>query len=327
MNPRASIIIPVYNASDYLRRCLDSAIHQSINEVEIICVNDNSTDNSLEILTQYASDYPERVFVLTNSVNIGGGRSREKAIKIARSPFITFLDSDDYLAPDFVETYLHAMQDDNVDVVIGGFFKDYDGRIVKVPATKGPWGLTTYSISCAKMYRKDFLTKNHIQYSPIKCGEDIYFGLDLFYHGASYKTIDYIGYYYYFNTQSITNSMTPEQAMEQNVSNIFAQFISSHQLETLSEADQDVIEYTYLANMVNALVVYNHGCGIRSMREKVGFFLVDLNKQFPNFKYNRYIGLTKPRDQSKKIRLAVGILIGLRKIGLDWPLYYLVSLL
>ena len=327
MNPAVSIIIPVYNASGYLNRCLDSALTQSIDDIELICVNDKSTDNSLDILFEYASKNPERITVINNSSNIGGGRSREKALKTARGTYITFLDSDDYLAPDFIETYLRVIQNENVDVVIGGFVKDYGDRIIKIPAPRGPWSLTTYSISCAKMYRKDFLLENDIQYSPIKCGEDIYFGLDLFYHGASYRTIDYNGYYYYFNESSTTNSMTANQGMERNVSSIFSHFISNHNLEALSEADRDVIEYTYLANMINALLVYDRGCGLRSMREKVDFFFSDLATLFPNFKNNRFVGLTKPCGQSAKIRLAVGIVLRLHKVHLDRPLYYFVSLL
>ena len=327
MNPKVSVIIPVYNASSFLNRCLDSVLAQSVEDIEVICVNDKSTDNSLDILSDYATKNPERMRVINNDVNIGGGRSREKAIKEACGTFITFLDSDDYLATDFVETYLNVMRKENVDVVVGGFTKDYGNRLVEVPATRGPWGLTTYSISCAKMYRRDFLIENDIRYSPIKCGEDIYFGLDIFYHNATYTTIDYFGYYYYFNEQSTTNTMTSEQNMEKNVAAIFDQFSTNHDIKALSEADQDVIEYSYLANMINALIVYGIGCGIRSMRDKVDFFHSDLAKRFPSFRDNMYVGLTKPQGQSAKIRLAVGIFTGLHKIGLDRPLYYLASLL
>lgn len=327
MNPAVSIIIPVYNSSDFLYRCLDSALKQSVNDIELICVNDKSTDNSLDILSDYASNNPERITIINNSSNIGGGRSREKALRAARGTYVTFLDSDDYLAPDFIETYLRIIQNGNVDVVIGGFIKDYGNRIIKIPAPRGPWSLTTYSISCAKMYRKDFLLENDIQYSPIKCGEDIYFGLDIFYHGASYEVIDYSGYFYYFNILSTTNTMTSAQNMEMNVSAIFSQFTATHNIGALTEEGQDVIEYTYIANMINALMVYDRGCGIRSMRDRVDFFFSDLATLFPNFKNNRFVGLTKPCGQSAKIRLAVGIMLGLHKVHLDRPLYYLVSLL
>lgn len=327
MNPTVSVIIPVYNASRFISRCLDSVLAQTIEDIELVCVNDKSTDNSFEILTQYAADNPGCITVINNTSNIGGGRSREKALRIARGTFVTFLDSDDYLAPDFVETYLRAMYESSVDVVVGGFTKDYGNRLVKVPATSGPWCLTTYSISCAKMYRKDFLIENDIQYSPIKCGEDIYFGLDLFIHKARYRTINYTGYYYFFNEQSTTNTMTADRNMERNVSDIFRHFLAAHHLESLSEADQDVVEYTYLANMINALVVYDRGCGIRSMRERVNFFISDLKEQFPNYRSNEHVGLTRPQGQSARIRMAVGTLMGLHKFGLDRPLYYLVSLL
>lgn len=109
-----TVIISVYNASKYLRECLDSICNQSFRSLEIICVNDGSTDNSLDILEEYASK--DSRFIVLNQDNQGQGAARNKALDIARGCFVIGLDSDDYIHPQCYEIALQHMKDD-VDMV------------------------------------------------------------------------------------------------------------------------------------------------------------------------------------------------------------------
>lgn len=113
-----SIIIPVYNTGKYLYQCLDSVLNQTYKEIEIIVIDDHSTDPlTLEILNHYKEKYPNIKFS-RNEVNSGLSISRNKGISLANGDFFTFLDSDDYLLPDFVETMLNAINNFNVSYVI-----------------------------------------------------------------------------------------------------------------------------------------------------------------------------------------------------------------
>lgn len=87
-----------------------------------------------------------------------------------------------------------------------------------------------------------------------------------------------------------------------------------------------MIEYTYLANMINTLFVFNRGCGIHLMKEKLAFMRRDLQEKFPDYESNPYIGLLKPKGQTLKIRLGVGITMLLKKAHLDALLFYLSAL-
>jgi len=108
---KVSIIIPVYNVEKYLRQCLDSVVNQTLKDIEIICVNDGSTDNSLHILEEYADKDP-RVRVL-NQENMGSGVARNRAIKQATGEYIGFMDSDDYAdLTMFEKLYEHAKLND-----------------------------------------------------------------------------------------------------------------------------------------------------------------------------------------------------------------------
>lgn len=98
---KVSVIIPVYNVEKYLRECLDSVINQTLSDIEIICVNDGSTDNSLAILEEYAQK-DTRIKIISKR-NEGAGKARQAAIKKASGEYLAFLDGDDYYKSDFVE--------------------------------------------------------------------------------------------------------------------------------------------------------------------------------------------------------------------------------
>ena len=112
--PRISVIIPVYNAETWLPRCLDSVINQSFRDIEILCVNDGSTDHSAQILREYAAK-DSRISVLEQEKS-GAGAARNRGILAARGEFISFVDSDDKLLPDAYARLMRVMTD-GVDVV------------------------------------------------------------------------------------------------------------------------------------------------------------------------------------------------------------------
>ena len=99
---KISIIIPVYNTEKYLRRCIESAINQTLKDIEIICIDDASTDNSLNILNEYATK-DKRIKVIVFKKNNGVGRARNEALRIASGEFIGFIDSDDFVDEKYFE--------------------------------------------------------------------------------------------------------------------------------------------------------------------------------------------------------------------------------
>lgn len=114
---KLSIIVPVYNAEPFLRRCLDSLVNQSLDDYELILVNDGSTDSSAAILAEYRERFPERVRVLTVE-NGGQGRARNLGIQEARGDFIGFADSDDWADLDMYATLYEAAQREGADLVL-----------------------------------------------------------------------------------------------------------------------------------------------------------------------------------------------------------------
>lgn len=113
---KVSVIIPVYNVEEYLKECLDSVINQTLKEIEIICIDDCSTDSSYSILEEYAKK-DSRIVLIKNKENMGVGYNRNIGIKEAKGEYIGFIDSDDYISEDYYENLYNTAKKYNSDVV------------------------------------------------------------------------------------------------------------------------------------------------------------------------------------------------------------------
>lgn len=115
-----SIVVPCYKAEQYLCRCLDSLVNQTLEDIELICINDGSPDSSIDILRDYEARYPDKVVVVDKD-NEGTWRARWDGIAIARGEYIGFLDSDDCAMPDFAERLYAAAKQNDADIAVCGF--------------------------------------------------------------------------------------------------------------------------------------------------------------------------------------------------------------
>lgn len=127
--PLVSVIVPVYNVEKYLEQCLDSIINQTLKDIEIICVDDGSTDGSLDILNSY-KEKDDRIIILTQK-NLYVGVARNNGLKVAKGEYLSFLDSDDFFEPTMLEDMYKIAEKDGSDVVVCGW-KDYNNKENKI---------------------------------------------------------------------------------------------------------------------------------------------------------------------------------------------------
>ena len=113
--PSISVIVPVYNAESYLRRCIDSIINQTYTNLEIILINDESPDNSGAICNEYAKN--DNRIIVVHQANIGPGGARNTGVKIATGNYIAFVDADDYLDLSAYENLIPFILENDLDVV------------------------------------------------------------------------------------------------------------------------------------------------------------------------------------------------------------------
>lgn len=183
MSVKISVIIPVFNCDEYLDTCILSVLMQNFQNYEIICIDDNSNDNSLEILQKYAKK-DKRINIFTNTENKGSGYSRNKALSIAKGKYVFFLDGDDWIDKETLGILYNQCEKDNLDIIMFknivyyskendfgyeryydmNFMNKYDGKIFN------HWDLNPNEVfklpvgPCNKLYKKSFLEKNNIRF-------------------------------------------------------------------------------------------------------------------------------------------------------------------
>ena len=129
-NPLVSIIVPVYNTAQYLKRCINSIINQTYKNLEIICVNDGSTDGSELILDEFAAK-DSRIRII-HKQNNGESSARNFGLKIMTGQYIGFVDCDDWIEADMYERLVSVAVEKDVDIVASSWFKDTDDESVKI---------------------------------------------------------------------------------------------------------------------------------------------------------------------------------------------------
>lgn len=183
---KVSVIVPVYNSEKYLRRCMDALVSQTLQEIEIIAVNDGSTDQSKAILEDYRKQYPEKVKVIEKA-NGGQATARNRGLEVACGAYIGFADSDDYVdvtmyekmyelaiekQADFVEClfyYLQEIGDEVMKLKPRGRVREYSGRNdMFLDPQVSPWN---------KLYRREVLCDNGIRFPEGLIYEDTAFYL------------------------------------------------------------------------------------------------------------------------------------------------------
>lgn len=203
---KVSIIIPVYNSEKYILRCLNSVVNQSYKNIEILIINDGSSDNSLKILENFQKKY-SNVKVIDKE-NEGVAMTRNRGIRLTTGDYIMFIDNDDFIDENYVETYVNEIKNCDYDIVIGGYRRVNEENKILFYETLQDTKWSKYIIMApwAKLYKREFLIKNNIKFLSYKIGEDVYFNLLAYSKNPKIRIIDYIGYNWFFNTKSVSNT-------------------------------------------------------------------------------------------------------------------------
>lgn len=210
MNPTVSVIVPVYNAEDYIKRCVDSILGQEYRDFELLLVNDGSTDASGSICDEYASR-DKRVYVI-HKANSGVSDTRNMAITHAKGTYLQFVDSDDWLTPDATKLMVRAAAEHGCDLVITDFYRVAGERVshkgdieedgVMDQETFASCMMENpsdfyYGVLWNKLYRRDIVEKHHLRMdTAISWCEDFMFNLEYIRHAKSFYALRTPVYYY-----------------------------------------------------------------------------------------------------------------------------------
>lgn len=188
-----SVVMPIYNAADYLRPALDSVISQTLRDVEIICVDDGSTDHSLAILKEYQKRDP-RIRIVTET-NAGPAKARNNGLRRARGEYLSFLDADDFFEPTMLEALYRTAKEKDLDIAVCEYdlFENRTARFKRsIPSEHADLlagGRVTSKSDCPdiifqategyvwnKLFRRDFVTEKELSFlESAQIFEDVYF--------------------------------------------------------------------------------------------------------------------------------------------------------
>ena len=214
---KISIVIPVYNVQNYIEKCLDSVCHQTYQNIEIICVDDCSTDNSVDILNQYAKK-DERIVIIKRSENGGQAAARQTGIDAASGDYIGFIDSDDWVDENYYEIMLGKAEQDKTDIVVNGnilvherekiYPKNFPGhKLLQEKIYDTPKDLIdkVFCVVWNKLFRTAFLKQRKYTIPERSAHEDLFFHYATFAFAKNISFFNGSAYHYLFREESISN--------------------------------------------------------------------------------------------------------------------------
>lgn len=234
-NVKISIIIPVYNAENYIEACMRCVYAQTLQDYEIILVNDGSTDNSAEICKRYASEDSRVTYI--EKENGGAGSARNAGIEAATGKYLAFPDVDDTFEQNMYEELYALAESGNYDMVISGanYFRQEDGKLV-FNRTENVKPLaytsrdacrrhvmdffpttTVFDVPWNKLYKRSVIVENRLRFTDLRRCQDATFNLDFYNCVQSVASVDKAYYNYRENTVADVQRKFPKNLIDINI--------------------------------------------------------------------------------------------------------------
>lgn len=287
---KVSIVVPVYNVAAYLRRCLDSLVAQTYPNVEILMVDDCSTDDSAAIAREYAEKYPGRCIFVPREKNGGVSAARNTGIDAATGEWLTFVDSDDWISTDCVETLHDVALRDGAEIVMSNFVYAYaSGAEVEVSTfgelTAGSSHREKVALadSCptTRLYRRSLFTETGIRFpEDIWRSEDIATVIPLLTVTDKISLVPKAMYYYFQRAASRSNRNT------KNVDVSFYPKTIARMVSLSRSGFEAELQFRAVHELMYGMIMIMVRSG--RTRAEVSAQVEDFNVNFPGWRENPY---------------------------------------
>ncbi len=324
--PKVSVIIPVYNTEKYLRECLDSVVIQTLKDIEIICINDGSTDNSLEILSEYARK-DNRITVI-NKKNEGVGKARNIGIQNSTAEFVCFMDPDDvYPSEDILQNLCSCAVANNV-LIAGGEFSLFNNKAhlfkQTFPESQNGYLFKTNEIIDYQdyqfdygyhrfIYNREFLISNNIEFPDLKRFQDPPFFIQAMYYAKEFYAIHKITYGYRYGHNNINwNSIKIRDLLKGICFDM--KFAQEHSLDLLNEYSyiRLVEHFNKIKNhldLLSLILIYR----MKSYNTKMEIFIKTNNLELHKFILEKIFSVTNSVNKTHKVITILGIRINIKR--------------
>ena len=286
---KVSVIVPVYNVEDYLEKCLDSLVNQTLKEIEIIVVNDGSPDNSGKIIEKYAKKY-KNIKAYTKE-NGGLSDARNYGIKKASGEYLAFIDSDDYVTTDMYEKMYQKAKSGNFDMVVCDLNYVYEDKIVKAYSNIDTdttdikkTMLNIYPAAWNKIFKKK-LFDTGIEFKKGVWFEDVEFIYRLL---PSIKTIGVIHEHFNQYVQRIGSITTTVNPKIYHYIDNWNGIIDYYKEQKLYDKYKQELEYSYVRYLYATFIKQASLYSYEDYQEAVDKAIINVKKQFPHYRKNKY---------------------------------------
>lgn len=276
--PKVSVVIPTHNSSLHIERCLQSVLNQSYKEIEIIVIDDQSSDDTVDKLTEYADRHPRFKLLKTDKLLMAGG-ARNLGLEIANGQYISFIDSDDWIDTDFLLCMVTAIEKANADIAVCGVKREYmnakdstvrynynssniiDGNFALLLLSRMvDQDVSISAIVCNKLFRSSFISDHELRFFSNCFNEDDIFVFNAFFEADAVAITNKTNYHLFqrrnsasrkfekkhiddlfFAFQEIRNLLTRHKLFEEYKQHYYAFFEKclTYLIETIRLSEQD----------------------------------------------------------------------------------------
>lgn len=288
--PKVSVVVPIYNVEKYIKKCMDSLVNQTLQEIQIIFVNDGSTDESGNIAKEYASKYPNKIIYLEKE-NGGLSDARNFGMRYAEGEYIAFLDSDDYVENTMYEEMYNKALQENSDYVECDFLWEYPDKTKKDKRNsynnKKEMLTNVRVVAWNKLIKREILEKNNISFPKGLRYEDIEFTYKLIPYLNKVSYVDKEFVHYVQRNNSIANVQNERTA---EIFTIFDNIIKYYQEKNFYEEYKEELEYSYSRILLCSSL--KRICKIKDSKTRKKLIeetFEKLYQQFPLWKENKIL--------------------------------------
>ena len=294
---KVSIVVAVYNLEKYLPRCLDSLVNQTLQEIEILCVDDGSTDSAPQIIDKYAKKYPYKVKAF-HKENGGEFTSRNYGLERAKGEYITFVDIDDYVELDWAEKLYKAAKENDADLAVCAFERiNIDtnkvtsvdmtgfGKSVKKIKKDDDFVAFINSSPWNKIYRMEII--QNLRFYPFRGFNDLMLLMEFIIKANKIAFIPDVLYHYYLRSDSQIHSVNKQDVenLKKYLLKVKESYIKAGKYEDMKEI-LDIMAFLHLGTSVMYRASYDEKINIKELtRETIKY----LNENFPTWRKNRFL--------------------------------------
>lgn len=303
---KISVIIPVFNGGEYLKRCLESIAFQTMDEIEIIIVDNCSTDDSPRVIREFVEHWSgRRKIVSINETKQGNSYARNTGILHAHGEYIAFADQDDLVKPDFFEYMYNEALKENADVITSGYEAIMPNGMTKRVMRLKPceWSPFRMVSPWGKLYKKSLIEKHNLSFLSVNKGEDVYFVLNAYNYAEKICVVKKIGYQWLSNSQSFSHTEHRKINEENSIIPLFN--VLQESLYPLKHINRDYLEYFFIKTIVHETIFCAKG---KNFETAYGYYQKLINwidDMYPANEQNRYVGIFKPDGEEFKRRIFV----------------------